>query len=165
MAFLFTSIGQIDDIYTRYFDSNQYFCYERPVTVDKLAEYKRNFPSEQLCYDKTSPNFAIEKKNYRPGDKVVLQTRRVSLIDIPAKINNELVLIRKSGGEKLEVDAFNIDATIQKGEERLAFDFKLPIDLESGDYFYRGSIHYRIKNQSKVYTWESETFLVTTTEK
>lgn len=137
-AFIFAITGRVvPDNYYRFGDNTRYITIDSPVNVDR--------------------------KFFKPCDKVVLTASLSSLIDVDVMVLNQLVLVKDDGIEYNLTDSLvQFYAPIRKSEPHTtSYPYPLPCNIESGRYFWKGSITYTYRDVAKTVGFISQTFNVT----
>lgn len=114
------------------------------------------------AFDKTAYYFIkspilVEKKLYKPCDSVLVHLYRESLIATTAVSVKELVLVKSNE----EVIKEKTDLALTVGKENIDVRWKLPCQLDDGEYYFRGVVTYSVNGMEKNTTFETEKFNVT----
>lgn len=125
-------IGQgVPDLYFKYFDKTVYYSIKNPVPVEGIV--------------------------HRPGEEVIIEISRDSLVTTDAVSVSELVLY----SENMEVEHYRRDLAITVGKENIHAVFTLPVTLREGTYYYRGVVSYKVRGIQKSAPFYTDKFEVT----
>lgn len=91
-------------------------------------------------------------------DSEVLLTRN-ALIDLQAKAISELILYRINAPDT-EIAIYTQELSVNKGAATMKILLPIPCKASAGDYFWRGTVTYDIKGDSRITFWESTKFHV-----
>lgn len=128
-ALVFAFLGQaIPNIYFRYIDKTVYYEIKSPVEV--------------------------EKSEYKPGETVVVEFNRNSLICTEATSVVDLVLYENNR----EVTHYKRDIALDIGKQKVQAIFDLPQNLTPGNYFFRGVVSFRVRDVPKTASFYTDTF-------
>lgn len=149
-AGLFAFIGQaVPRIYTEYFDKTEYIEFDLPVSVDP-KEYSAGEPVNILTNSHVEKNLETS---------VALQLMKVNQGNPNALTEPDLVDDVKIV-EQAEVDRVIFSQTDDKGRIFTA-ELPLPSDLETGNYYIQGVIHYQVRGVEKEYYFYTQQFSIT----
>lgn len=132
-AILFLILGMnIPRLYIKYLDHREYFVIEMPLTTDK--------------------------PQYKPCEQINIVSKRHADLDLYVHVHLELIHIKDEKFHRVEIQEFT--KTVNQGEEVTLNVFKLPCNIESGLYFYRGTTSYKIQGVDKYFNFISDNFTV-----
>ena len=133
---IFAAVGVVlgyymPKVFFEYIDKTQYYTIEIPISVDKRV--------------------------YKPCDRVTWIIKRNSKIDFEAVSTVELVLIK----DNEEVARETRPLFIEKGDAIVRTKMTLPCLLDTGEYRYHGIIVFRHNEVTKHLTLKTEPFWIT----
>lgn len=105
-------------------------------------------------------DITIDKEVYTPGEDVVVTIDRTSLVNANATAIRELVLLQIEGGNQVFDEVYRVieNTSIDEGYSIVRIHFKLPEDLKSGEYFWRGTIAFDVREREKTSSFTTPTF-------
>lgn len=105
-------------------------------------------------------NVTIDREVYAPGDEVVVTINRTSLVNANATSVRELVLLQIENESQIfdEVYKTTTQTSLTKGSEIIKVHFQLPETLKEGEYFWRGTIAFDVREREKTASFTTPTF-------
>lgn len=135
-ALTFTVVGTyLPQLYTRYFDSTDYFEIESITIADKI---------------------------FQPCEELEVNVYRKIPVDIQASYIDELILIHLEDEKIVEKESvrYTGDAFWQVGEKEVQLSYTLPCEIENGEYYIKSSSSFTVNNISKLESFETPVFTV-----
>lgn len=105
-------------------------------------------------------NVSIDKEFYAPGDDVIVTISRTSLVNANATAVRELVLLQIEGEDQIFDEVYRVidQSSIDVGTQIIKVHFQLPQNLREGEYFWRGTIAFDVREREKTVSFTTPTF-------
>lgn len=84
---------------------------------------------------------------------------RTALIDLQGHVISELILVRTDSPDK-EVAIVPQEISINKGTDTVVVDLPVPCKAPAGNYYWRGTIKYKVGGYDHITTYRSNEFSV-----
>lgn len=123
-----------------------------------------DFAKQSVAVMDGLPNVYVEGKKFSACDTVSLITIRHSTVDSKATVISELILTKVENGieknKSKSIIEFSTVLSSRDGDATLERDFKLPCDLETGQYYFKGNTTFFVRGYQKVYGWRTQSFII-----
>ena len=130
---LFAVIGYaVPRTYYQFFDKTEYYKIKSPIEV--------------------------EQKAYQPCQNVKVYLVRNSLIDSQGTSIINLSLLKENSRERVSQQVKEVSMT--KGEGIIITSWQLPCNIEPGQYFFEGSVKYKVRDFEKYTPFNTVNFEV-----
>ena len=126
-----------------------------------MTNFYFHYVDDTAYYSVVQP-IPVDRKYYKPCDKVNLTLTRTALLNLSLDVNIELVLRKDDQTIAKITDAqIHRNPSVKKGEKQtVLLSYNLPCNIEDGLYYWQFLATYKIHGYERIYLAISDTFNV-----